>query len=42
MRFFAQRVLYELSVVKVYNSQPIFLGTDFLALQKKSKIKFIK
>ena len=24
MRFFAQRVYYELSVVKVYDSQPIF------------------
>ena len=27
---FAQRVFYELSVVKVYDSQPIFF-TDFLA-----------
>ena len=24
MAFFAQRVFYELSVIKVYNSQPIF------------------
>ena len=28
--FFAQRIFYELSVVKVYDSQPIFF-TDFLA-----------
>ena len=30
MTFFAQRVFYELSVVKVYDSQQIFF-TDFLA-----------
>ena len=30
MTFFAQRVFYVLSVVKVYDSQPIFF-TDFLA-----------
>ena len=34
MTFFAQRVFYELSVVKVYDSQPIFL-LIFLHNRKK-------
>ena len=35
MRFFAQRVYYELSVVKVYDSQPIFYW--FFGIIKKNK-----
>ena len=42
MTFFAQRVFYELSVVKVYDSQPIFFLQIFWHKKKTSKIKFIK
>ena len=42
MSFFAQRVFYELSVVKVYDSQPIFYWFFDIIKKKTSKIKFIK
>ena len=42
MTFFAQSVFYELSVVKVYDSQQIFLLIFWHNKKKTSKIKFIK
>ena len=42
MAFIAQRVFYELSVVKVYDSQPIFLLIFWHNKKKTSKIFFNK
>ena len=43
MTFFVQHVFYELSVVKVYDSQPIFLLMFWHNKKKQvGKIKFIK
>ena len=39
---FFQRIFYESSVLKVYNSQPIFLMIFWHNKKKTSKIKFIK
>ena len=38
MTFFAQRVFYELSVVKVYDSQPIFKLFFWQNKKKENKI----